>query len=260
MATDSTGNLVVVWEGPSGGDDAGIFGQRYDPTGAATGVEFRISATTGEPEFAPSVTKDAAGGIAVVWMHSPGYTSQIIGRRYDGEGMPVGDVFGVATDSGFRNSAATVASLPNGAFLVVWQKNIFRGPGEIAARQYLPSGAPDGAEISVNPVADGDQNEPALSVDAAGNVLVVWRNLPGDGSGSGVFGRRYMASPPDVRPSCAGDCNGDHHVALAELVRSINLVLDSAPPDSCPGSDVDGDGAVTIGELVAAVRVALNGC
>ena len=59
---------------------------------------------------------------------------------------------------------------------------------------------------------------------------------------------------------CVGDCNGDGMVTISELIRGVNIALGSAEVDVCPAFDANGDGAVTINELVSAVINALNGC
>jgi len=59
---------------------------------------------------------------------------------------------------------------------------------------------------------------------------------------------------------CAGDCDADGTVAVAEVVTTINAALGSTPVSSCPAGDVDGDGAVSVAETILAVQSALNGC
>lgn len=60
--------------------------------------------------------------------------------------------------------------------------------------------------------------------------------------------------------SCAGDCNGDGRISVDELVRAVGIALGNDPPSACPGLDTSGNGRVEVGELVAAVGRALNGC
>ena len=70
------------------------------------------------------------------------------------------------------------------------------------------------------------------------------------------------ATPP-VSPGpagCPGDCDGNGMVTVNELVTSVNIALGSLPLSACPVLDVNGDGTVEIDELVAAVNDALNGC
>jgi hypothetical protein len=49
-------------------------------------------------------------------------------------------------------------------------------------------------------------------------------------------------------------------VSIGELILAVDISLGSAPPSACPGVDRNGDGHVTIDELIAAVGNALNGC
>jgi hypothetical protein len=55
---------------------------------------------------------------------------------------------------------------------------------------------------------------------------------------------------------CAGDCDGDQVVEIAELIRSVGIALGTVGGSSCPVFD---DGA-EISDLVRAVRAALDGC
>jgi ELWxxDGT repeat protein len=61
-------------------------------------------------------------------------------------------------------------------------------------------------------------------------------------------------------PPCLGDCDGDGTVTVDELLRGVNLALGSSPLSACPAFDLDGGGTVTIDELTAGVGSALNGC
>jgi hypothetical protein len=58
---------------------------------------------------------------------------------------------------------------------------------------------------------------------------------------------------------CPGDCNGDGAVTIDELVREIESALDQSPAADC-NADLDASGAITINEMVVAVAAALAGC
>jgi DNA-binding beta-propeller fold protein YncE len=68
-----------------------------------------------------------------------------------------------------------------------------------------------------------------------------------------------VASAP-AAALCPGDCNGDGVVTVDEVVRSVNVALGAAAYRLCPPTDVDGDQQVTVDELVRAVGAALHGC
>lgn len=67
-------------------------------------------------------------------------------------------------------------------------------------------------------------------------------------------------SDPFEPVSCVGDCNLDGAVTVSELVVSINLSLKSSSLALCVESDGNGDGEVSIDELIRAIGSALNGC
>ncbi|MBX3025798.1 Ig-like domain-containing protein [bacterium] len=59
---------------------------------------------------------------------------------------------------------------------------------------------------------------------------------------------------------CVGDCNGDGMVSIDELIRGVNIALGSQPVAACPSFDANGSGTVDIAELITAVNAALAGC
>jgi hypothetical protein len=61
-------------------------------------------------------------------------------------------------------------------------------------------------------------------------------------------------------PACVGDCNGDGSVTVDELLIAVNIALENLPAQRCPVFDVNGDGTVTVNEILAGVNNALNGC
>ncbi len=60
-----------------------------------------------------------------------------------------------------------------------------------------------------------------------------------------------------AKPAAGGDCNGDGTVTVNELVTAVRVSLGEGALATCPASDRNGDGAISIDELVAAVREAL---
>ena len=73
-------------------------------------------------------------------------------------------------------------------------------------------------------------------------------------------GSTATATPTDVVRGCHGDCNGDGMVSISELIGAVNIALGNAAPDTCVNADADGSGEVLINDLIAAVNAALGGC
>jgi hypothetical protein len=59
---------------------------------------------------------------------------------------------------------------------------------------------------------------------------------------------------------CVGDCNGDGAVTVDELIRGISIALGNRPLNDCPTFDPSDDGLVTVDEIVSAVANGLSGC
>jgi hypothetical protein len=56
------------------------------------------------------------------------------------------------------------------------------------------------------------------------------------------------------------DGDGDGEVTVAELIIMVNIALGSTPVTTCTAGDANGDGAITIDEIIRAVNAALSGC
>jgi len=85
VASDSTGNFVVVWQGEiQDGSTYGVFGQRYDDAGVPQGPEFRVNTYTTNGQKEPSVAADPTGKFVVVWQSygEDGAGFGIFGQRY----------------------------------------------------------------------------------------------------------------------------------------------------------------------------------
>lgn len=71
---------------------------------------------------------------------------------------------------------------------------------------------------------------------------------------------RATTTPPDA---CDGDCDGDGTVTVAELIRGVAVALGSLSVNSCPAYVRclgEGNTCMVIQELISAVRAALFGC
>jgi hypothetical protein len=57
---------------------------------------------------------------------------------------------------------------------------------------------------------------------------------------------------------CIGDCNGDGHVTIDEIITAVNIALGDADPSTC--ESLAGNGQVTVAEILTVVDEAINGC
>jgi hypothetical protein len=192
IASDASGNFVVVWQSPQDGAGSGIFAQRYASSGAPLGSEFRVNTYTTNNQKYPAVAADASGNFVVVWQ-SPGDGSSygVFGQRYASSGAPLGPVFRVNTYTPTFQGYPAVAADASGNFVVIWQGDQPGSIEDVFGQRYVNTGAPDGPEFRVNTYTTGPQFRPAVAADSAGDFVVVWVSQGQDGSYDGIFGQRY---------------------------------------------------------------------
>lgn len=78
---------------------------------------------------------------------------------------------------------------------------------------------------------------------------------------------RLVAQQPSPTPTatpvpgrCPGDCDRNGQVTISELVTGVAIALATQNVSACPLLDTNGDGGVTIDEILRAVDRALGGC
>ena len=317
------GDFVVVWQGDEPEDGGyGIFLQRFAADGTRRGDERRVNLTVADEQRHPAVACGADGGVGVVWESrgEDGDGGAIVGRRFAADGRGLAELRLNGTTAGDQRHPA-IAALADGGFLAAWESEGQDGDeSAIVARRLAADLTPLGDELIVNSCAAYSQEQPAVAVGERG-AMVVWSS-PGDGEGYGIFARqldaagrprgaevflnvgtactqgavsaeggglaaagggtevlvawqslRLLGGGPDgdglgvfarratlEAPPCAGDCDGDGAVTIDELIRAVELALRDGSAVECAAIDADGDDRVVVAELIAAVAAALNGC
>ena len=89
--------------------------------------------------------------------------------------------------------ALSVASDGDGDFVVVWDDTP-GGDSQIYARAFDARGNARTESFQVNTFNEGDQDSPVVSMRTDGDFVAVWQSAGQDGSGAGVYGRRYSAN------------------------------------------------------------------
>jgi subtilisin family serine protease len=105
---------------------------------------------------------------------------------------------------------------------------------------------------------EADPRRPAAAIGAA--LRDSARDV-GDAGPDAVTGHGLidpLAAIALLETPAPGDCNGDGRVTIDELVAGVRIALGAAPLATCAALDGDADGAITIAELIAAVGLALG--
>jgi hypothetical protein len=192
------GAFTVVW-GSVGQDGSGygIFGQRFDPTGARAGAEFRVNGATAADQYEPNLAAAPDGRFVVAWSGAgaDGSGSGIVARRFAANGTPLGGDFAVNTYTTGDQGFPAVALADDGRFTAVWT-NFTPVDGSlfsVFARTFDAAGTPQSGEIQVNTYTTGQQSRPVVGADGSGNFFVSWQSGQ-DGSLNGVYARRFTAA------------------------------------------------------------------
>jgi hypothetical protein len=142
-----------------------------------------------------AIASDDSGHYVVVWSGSgAGDPDGVYARLYDAAGA-VGPSFRVNTFTAGEQTEAAVAMDNSGNFVVTWSSNGQDGGGwGVYGQRFNSAGAAQGGEFRVNVTTSGNQHQPAVAMDAAGNFVATWTSDNLDGTGTGIAARRYNAA------------------------------------------------------------------
>ena len=234
VAIDSDGDFVVAWEGAGqGGDNYGIYAQRYDNAGLAQGSEFQVNSYTTSSQSAPAIAMDSDGDFVIAWNsygqagYGAGY--DVYAQRYNSAGLAQGSEFRVNTNSGNGQANPSISMDSNGDFVIAWESVGQDGSGfGIYAKRYDNAGVPQGSEFRVNTHTTDSQIQSKAAMDSNGNFVIAWRSDFQDGSAGGIYAQRYdnmgvaqggefqvntYTTYTQVLPSVAIDSDGDFVIA-----------------------------------------------
>lgn len=195
ISRDSSGNFVVVWEGPDGFNSA-IFGNRFNNVGVTQSGEFQISPNNANYKGNPAVARTGNSEFVVAWeaFGQDGSNYGIYGQRYRTNGNKNGNEFRLNTYTTGEQGVPSVAIDGSGNFVAVWQSAQDGSGFGIYGQRYSSTGAAQGTEFRVNATTAGEQRHPAVGMDTAGNFVVVWQSFLQDGSSYGIFAQRYTSA------------------------------------------------------------------
>ncbi|MBL8814266.1 MAG: cadherin domain-containing protein, partial [Planctomycetaceae bacterium] len=193
IAVDASGNYVVIWDSNlQDGALHGVYGQRFNSSGTALGSEFLINQTTAGNQQFSSIAMADDGTFVVVWQSDQTAQGDIYARRFAANGTALSNEFRVNTTTSNTQQQANIAMDSAGNFVVVWESR--SGNYDIKGQRYSSNGTALGTEFTVNTTTTNDQTGASVSMNSAGQFVVVWESKTGDGSASGIFAQRYNAN------------------------------------------------------------------
>jgi hypothetical protein len=188
------GGFVVVWQNDMADGSTGILGHRFTSAGSVAGTEFLLNTYTTSDQSEPSIASNASGRFVAVWQSytQDGDAQGIAARRFASDGTPLGSDFLVNTYTTSAEYGPSVAMDAAGGFVVAWVA--YDGDdGGVFGRRFDGAGAALGTEFQTSTYFTGNQTSPAVGGAPDGRFVVVWDGDSQDGSGRGIFGRRYAS-------------------------------------------------------------------
>ena len=198
-ASLADGGYVVVWNSNNqDGSQYGVFGQRFNSSGAAVGGEFQANTYTAYHQTDSKVTATGDGGFLVTWTSTApqdGSGYGVFAQRFNSSGTKVGAEFQVNTTTSTHQLHSNSTALSGGGFVITWASNSQDGSGKgVYGQLYDASGASVGSEFKVNTHTNDDQYRPSVAALNGGGFVVSWMSNNQDGDSWGVYGQRYDAS------------------------------------------------------------------
>jgi hypothetical protein len=175
VALDRAGNFVVAWQSEIEGHGDEIRARRFAAGGEALGAEIAVNQVSAQNQNAPSLAMDGAGNFVVAWQSLIGDNFAIRARRFNAQGVALGEEISVSTRRGESQSAPAVAMSGSGEFVVVWEAPL-HGDYEIRGRCFDAQGVPRAGEIAINAETRGSQRFPAVAMNGAREFVAVFRS------------------------------------------------------------------------------------
>lgn len=218
VGIDADGDMLSAWQTQhQDGYSWAIFSRRYSAAADSFAAETLVNAGIQlGPQIAPDLAIAADGRTVAAWLGPDvpvgaeegegGHKPAVHARFYDDAGgTAAGGEVVLATYAGIEDSPAAAATDAAGGMVVAWQSWETAGDGSdfgIYAKLFQADGrwldvnenGLDDDVMLVNTFTAGSQAKPAVASDASGNFVVVWESARQDGSGTGIFARRYNAS------------------------------------------------------------------
>ncbi len=198
IAVAADGRYVVVWEQNNGLDKEDVYARTYAVDGTAISGDILVNNNTGARQGSADVAIDANGNFVVVWEHNTENVNDkydINARTFDIDGVAYGNAIRVNAQKLDDQLAPSVAMDPDGYFVVAWQSKTAADGKEIYVRPFdIYLNELDGSDILVNTTAASDQTSPDIAIKADGEFVVVWQSKDQDGSGEGIYLRRFDAA------------------------------------------------------------------
>ncbi|XZE19693.1 VCBS domain-containing protein [Pirellulaceae bacterium SH449] len=191
VAMADNGTFVVTWSDNRSGNYE-VYMRLFNVDGTALTGETMVSTLAGAQDYHSA--DFAADGSFVVAFQSAADTD-IYFQRYNSSGVAEGANTKVNNLTSGTQISRDIAVRDDGSFIVTWSDSVNDGNGTgVYARMFDSSGTALANQFLVNTFTTGNQGYSSISSDSNGNFVITWTSANQDGSGDGIYMKRFDAS------------------------------------------------------------------
>ncbi len=207
IALSGDGSFVAAWEDDSsaadGADNLDVLIRGFVPGGCEGFSDLSADVDTTGDQREPALAADASGNFVVAWADDTDDNGryQIRARGFAPDGSERIAEFTVNSVATGEQRDPAIAMAPDGRFAIAWEDDPENdGDSQILVRGFAADGVELFADRSVHDEDQGDRVNPAVGMDASGNIVVAWQD---DGDGNGydqIHARGFDASGDEWFP------------------------------------------------------------
>ena len=235
----SNGGFAIIWrdqggsshnDGTGTGSGEDVWGRVFNADGTEAASEFRVNTTQfSGSQYQPSVAGLANGGFITVWRDDSGSSHNdgtgtgsgydIWGHLYNNDGSEAAAEFRINNYTGSSQYEPDVTALKGGGFVVTWRDDSGHSGGsgaDIRGQIFTDSGVAVGDEFKANSYVISSQYDAEVTGLEDGGFVVTWTSAnqegieDGEGSGTGVYVRRFDADGTSLGIKLIGGSNADN--------------------------------------------------
>lgn len=223
VAGTADGGFVVAWASPDA-NNTGVFMQRYDATGTATGSETQVNTTTqwgqGIAEVLGLQHAGANGDFYVFWTSylQDGSSWGIVGQRFSETGTKIGGEVVINTTTANLQERAQAVELTDGKIAIIWESDLNDGDDSGVYGQILnQDGTFAGSEFLVNEVTAENQERPDIAALSDGGFLVTWQSNHQSSGRYSIEGQRFDGNGAKVGSEFTLSTDSSHRMTQPRI-------------------------------------------
>jgi len=176
IASDAEGNFMICWEDHRLGFNGEIFKQNYFNDGTTMGENSTVNDdVASENQKYPSIAIDGSENFIIAWADDRSDGRDIYAQRFTDDGIALGNDFKVNDDTGENwTSMPSVATNPDGSFVIAWSDPRFGDCPNIFAQRYTADGTPLGSNFRVSYLSAAMNYNPRVVCKPNGDFIICW--------------------------------------------------------------------------------------